>query len=305
MQLRGVRPARFARDLYREIRDDNLSNGAAALAFHLMLSVFPAAIFLLTLLPYLPIPNLEQAIMDLLREVLPGQAATMFEGTVRAVTTVRHSGLLSIGVLLTVWSASNGMYALMQQLNVTYDVKETRPFWKARATALGLTLMFYLLIVTALGLVVFGGMVQAWLGDRMGWSHVLLLTFAGLRWVIIGLFLLLGFALTYYLGPNAKQRFRFISPGAVFAIAGLVLTSVGLRVYVAHFARLDATYGSIGAVILFLVWLFVVGWVVLLGAEINALLESYAGERNEPPGARAEGEAQSGRPSHALHAQPT
>ncbi len=267
---------KFTQELVREIKDDNVSNGAAALAYYLMLSIFPGAIFLLSLLPFLPIPNLEQSIMGLLRQVLPGEAASLFTNTVNAVVSQRQGGLLSFGAIATLWAAARGQYAIMQQLNITYDVKEGRPFWKTRGIALLLTVLFGALIIGAFTLVVLGGVIQNWLTSVLGGGGAMLFLFGALRWVIVCLFLLLGFALTYYLGPDVQQRFRFISPGSVFGGVALVAASLVFRFYVSHFGHYTATYGSLGAVIILMLWLYMAGWVILLGSEINALVEHYS-----------------------------
>lgn len=280
---------RFLKDLYNEVNDDNIFNGAAALAYYLMLAIFPAAIFLLTLLPYLPIPNLSDAVMDLLRQSLPGEAANLFTEVVQAVTTERRTGLLSFGILLTLWSASSGLYATMQQLNITYDVKEGRPFWKARGTAILLLALFVVLIVGAFALIVGGGFIQDWIASYSGRSQALLLLFATFRWVVITLLLLFGLAVIYYFGPDVEQRFRFITPGSVVGVALLILTSLAFRSYVSGFGDYDATYGSLGAVIVLLLWLYLAGLAILTGSEINALFEHYRpegkskGEKKEPP----------------------
>src|SRR5262245_43550641 len=137
----------FARDLRAKIKKDRVTNGAASLAFYWMLALFPAGIFVLTLLPYLPIENLEQAIMGLLRDARPGEAAGLFETTVRNVVSNRKAGLLSFGFVLAIWSASAGVYAIMQELNNVHDTEETRPFWKARGVALLLTLASIVLVL--------------------------------------------------------------------------------------------------------------------------------------------------------------
>lgn len=274
----GVSWRRFGKDLKQEITDDNVSNGAAALAYYLLLAIFPAAIFLLSLIAYLPIPNLQQAIMDALRQALPGQSADMFTGVVAQVVGQRRGGLLSIGLVLTFWAASNGLYAVMQQLNITYDVKEGRPFWKARGTALLLTLAFFVLVVGAFALVVFGGVIQEWLGSMIGMSQPLLIAFAVFRWVVIALALLLAFALVYYFGPDVEQKFIFISPGSVLGVVVLAFASLAFRFYVSRFSDYSATYGSLGAVIILMLWLYIAGWVILLGSEINALVEHYRPE---------------------------
>src|SRR5687767_4574823 len=133
---------------------DNVSNGAAALAFYLTLAIFPALIFLLSLLPYLPIANLDRAIMDSLHRGLPDEAANVLEETVRRLVNERKGGLLSVGFIGTIWAASSGMYAIMQQLNITYEVKEERPFVRARTIALLLTFLFGVLVIGGFALVV-------------------------------------------------------------------------------------------------------------------------------------------------------
>ncbi|MRG90964.1 YihY family inner membrane protein [Polyangium spumosum] len=284
----GVGYKRFFKDLYNEIREDQVSTGAAALAYFLMLSIFPAAIFLLSLLPYLPIPGLEPAIMDLLREAMPTQAAELFTSTVDRVLSERRGGLLSVGFLGALWAASNGLNAVIGQLNVTYDVKETRPFWKTRGMSVLLVLLFGALVVTAFGLIVFGGILQREVAAIIGWSGALLKLFSAFRWTVILGFLLMAFAVVYYFGPNVRQSFRFISPGAVLGVGVLILAALGFRFYVENFGSYEATYGSLGAVIVLLLWLYVAGLVILLGSEVNSLLEHYAqggkrkGERELP-----------------------
>jgi membrane protein len=292
---------RFGKDLRSEIKDDNVSNGAAALAYYLMLSIFPAMILMLSVLPYLPIANLDQAIMDALRQALPGEAANMFTDVVQNVTTQRSGGLLSFGILATLWAASSGMYAVMQQLNITYDVKEERPFWKGRAVALMLTLMFGVLVIGAFALIVLGGVIQGWLASMLGGSGLLTFVFAAFRWVVIFALLLLGFAVIYDFGPNVDQSFRFVSPGSLIGTALLILASLGFRLYVENFGQYSATYGSLGAVIVLMLWLYITGLVLLLGSEINALVEHYRPE-GKRKGEKREGARRrplAGRPQEA------
>ncbi len=294
----GVSWRQFARDLKKEISEDNVSNGAAALAYYLMLAVFPAAIFGLSLIAYLPIPNLDQAIMDMLRQALPPESAQMFTGVVQDTVRQRRGGLLSFGVVLTLWAASNGLYAVMQQLNITYDVREGRPFWKARGTALLLTLAFAVLIIGAFGLIVFGGVIQRLLSSALGASALLLVAFAAFRWLIIAAALLLAFSLAYYFGPDVEQRFAFITPGSALGVVLLAVGSLAFRFYVSRFGNYSATYGSIGAVIILLLWLYLAGWVILLGSEINALTEHYR------PGVKRKGEKREPRVPEAEEAPP-
>lgn len=266
---------RFLRDLHREIRDDHVFNGAAALGFYLTLAIFPALILTMTVIPYLPIERVDEAIMDLLGQALPQAAAELVARVVAEVTAKERGGLLSFSLVATVWAASTGMYAIMQQMNITYDVEEARSFVRGRATAFALSIAFGVLVIGALTLVVLGGIIQDWIGHRFGFSTVLLAFFAGLRWVIIVLALLLGFALIYRFAPNRTQKFVLLTPGSVFGSVLLIAASVGFAFYTRHFGDYDATYGSIGAIIVLMLWLYIAGLVILVGSEINALLEDY------------------------------
>ena len=272
----------FFKRLWREIQDDRVFTGAAALAYFLMLAIFPAAIFVLSLLPYLSIPHMQQAIMDLLGQVLPPRASTLFESTVRHLVSDKQGGLLTFGLLFTMWSASAGMYAIMQQLNVAYDVRERRPFWRVQATATLLMLLFVLLIIGSMSLAIFGGVVQSWVASRIGWSGPLLFFFATLRWVIIAISLLLGLAMIYHFGPDLNQKFRFISAGNLVAAALIALVSIGFRFYVILFGtNYSATYGSLGAMIILMLWLYLTGFAVLAGGEINMILREEKLKRSK------------------------
>lgn len=289
--LGGMPVTQFMKELWREINDDDIFNGAAALGFYLTLAIFPAMIFTMAVLPYLPVPHVDEAIMDLLRQAMPANAAQMFSDVVEQVTNEKQAGLLSLGALGTLWATSSGMYAIMQELNITYDVKEGRGFLKARLTAIGLSVLYVVLMVGGFSLIVLGGTIQDWLGTRLGFSDALLWAFAALRWFIILAGLLLAFALIYYLAPDVKQKFKFITPGALLGVALLVAASLGFAFYAQNFGNYDATYGSIGAVIVLMLWLYIAGLVILLGSEINALVEHHARD-GKLKGEKVEGQAE-------------
>jgi membrane protein len=254
---------RLARDFRREIRDDHIGQGAAALAFYWMLALFPAAIFLLTLLAYLPLPHLERALLHFTRSTLPDDAGALLAGFVDSVLSHRRGGLLSFGAVLTIWSASSGIHALMHQLNVAWDVAEKRPFWKRRAVALLIAMCFVLLVIAAFGLIVFGRSL-----------HLRLL-----RWVVVCGALLVGIAVIYHFGPSVPRRFRLVTPGSLLALAMLIVASVGFQLFVSRVASFNLTYGSLGAGITLMLWLYLAGWAILLGAELDATLASYAPRR--------------------------
>lgn len=292
----GVSPKQFALDLYREISEDNVFNGAAALGYYLTLAIFPAFILLMTIIPYLPVENVDQAIMDVVGKALPADASSMVQRVVTEVTGDRRGGLLSFGVLATLWAASTGMYAIMRQLNFTYDVEEARSFIRARLTAILLSLLFGVLVIGAFSLVVLGDVIEGWARADLGAGGAILALFAVFRWLVIVLALLLGFAIIYKFGPNVEQELRFITPGSVLGVILLVAASLGFALYVGNFADYNKTYGSIGAVIILMLWLYIAGLVILIGSEINALIEHYS-PKGKQKGERREGN-HAGAPLH-------
>jgi membrane protein len=262
----------FARELWREIEEDNVLDGAAVLAFFFVLAVFPAAIFALSVLPSLSIPHLQQALLELLHQILPAQSANLFEVTARYVNSEGKEGLLTFGLIFMLWSASTGVYAVMEQLNVVCDVKDRRPLWKSRGTAILLMLFFVGLAIGALWLVIIGGVVQSWVASKIGWSQPLLDFFATLRWIILATALLLALAVAYRYGPDAKVKFRFISPGNVVAVILIALAAIGFRFYVSEFGNYNATYGNLAAMIILMLWMYMAGIALLVGCEIDTML---------------------------------
>lgn len=259
--------------MWREVQDDHVFNGAAALAYFFLLAIFPAAILLISILPSLPIPHLQQAVLDLLHQVLPEQSANLLEETVRQAASERANGLLTFGLALTFWSASTGVYAIMEQLNVVCDVKERRPFWKARGTAVVLMVLFVVLTIGSLSLVILGGAVQSWVASIIGWSGALLIFFATLRWIIIAAALLLALAAIYRFGPDENLKFRIVSPGNLVAAALIALASIGFRFYVSKLANYSVTYGNLAALIILMLWMYLTSIAVLVGCEINEILQ--------------------------------
>lgn len=259
----------FASSLWSGIQDHHVLDGAAVLAFFFLLAVFPAAIFVFSLTPSLSIPHLQQAMLDLLSQALPEQSANFFRGTFRHVEGGK--GLLTLEVILTLWSGSAGVYALMEQLSIIRGGREGRPFWQARGIAILLLLFFAALAIGSLSLVIFGGAIQSWLASFIGWSRPLRIFFATLRWIILAAALLLALAVAYRFGPDAKSRFRFISPGNVIAAILIALASIGFRFYVSKFGNYSATYGSFAAIIILMLWMYMAGIAVLVGCETDMI----------------------------------
>lgn len=267
---------RILRDLWSRIIENRSLDGAAVMAFYSMLSIFPAAILFLTLLPYLPIANLDQMIVEALHRVMPVNAAEMLTSTVTRVVSQRHEGLLSFGLLATVWAASSGLQAMMQQLHSTFDAKETRPYWKRRLIAVGLVFGVGILVIGAFALVIAGDLIYQRVLGHYGEQGFFLWVFHISRWLTIFTLFPAALSMLYHFGPNVRQRYRLITPGSLLAAVLFVVASLLFRAYVAHFGSYEATYGSLGAAIVLLLWLYVGGFVILIGSEVNALLEGYA-----------------------------
>lgn len=265
----------FVKDLSKEIAEDNLSDGAAAIAFYLVMAIIPTAISLLAFLPYLPILNLKETILAFLRQLLGASASEPITGFVDKMISQPRGELLYLAALFAVWSASSGMSVIMHQLNTTCDVKESRSFWKAKGIALLLTFIYILLVIGAFFLIVLGEVIQDRLASLAGRSEALLVFFIFFRWVVIFALFLLALAGIYYFAPDTKQKFRVVSPGSIVGMLILVGISILFRLYVINFANYNAIYGSIGTVVVIMTWLYFTGWVILLGSEVNALTEHY------------------------------
>jgi membrane protein len=269
----------FWKDLYNEIDQDQVFNSGASLSYYFLLAIFPAMIFIMTLLPYLPIENLTGELLNFISQILPESAAKALESTVIEITTTKKQGLLSFGILLTIWSASSGLYAIMQSLNTTYDVRETRAFWKVRGLSIALTLVLGVAIMGSFALIVSGGLFQHWLDQTYVLNSAVPILFQIFRWLVIFVLLTSGFAALYYYGTNVEQEFKFITPGALISVVGLIGVSSLFRIYVSKFSDYSASYGSLGAVVVLMLWFYFAGSLILIGSEINALLENAPTKR--------------------------
>jgi membrane protein len=289
-KLGGLTVAELARRVWREIQDDEVFDRGAALAYYFLFALFPALLFLTALLGLLPIPNLMDRLMEYVSRALPPDAVSIIQKTLREIIRGARGGLLSLGILGALWAASNGMVSIISALNAVYGVKETRPFWKAKALAIGLTLLFSVFILTALILMVFGPKIGESVASWVGLGALFTLVWNVVSVPIVILLVGVGVALVYYLAPAVEQKFRWVTPGSTLAVVLWLAMSAGLRWYVTHFANYNATYGSLGGAILLMLWLYLSGVTLLMGAEVNAEIEHAAAARGAAD-AKAEGEA--------------
>jgi len=269
----------LARRVWNEIQDDEVLDRAAALAYYFVFALFPTLLFLTALLGLFPLPGLMDSLFGYVDRALPGDAASVLRRTFAEIQRNAHGGLLSAGALAALWASSSGMDSMIAALNHAYDVTDRRPWWKRRLIALLLTVGFGVFILLSLILLVFGGHIGSLVATHFGLG-----AYFTTAWNVISVLLvvgcvLCGLALVYYLAPDAKQHWWWVTPGSVVALTLWLALSFGLRIYVSNFANYSATYGSIGGVILLILWLYLSGVVLLLGAEINAEIEHEAALR--------------------------
>lgn len=223
-----------------------------------------------------------ERILALLAQVLPREALSLVQDNVHQLVTEQHGGLLSFGILLALRTASSAVTAIAHALNRAYDVEKGRPFWKVRGTALSLTIGLSLFMIISLLLLMCGPQLGGWLADRVGFGAAFEVLWNILRWPVILLLSIVAVALVYYLAPDVEQDWQWITPGSVFAVVGWLLASLGFSFYVNNFGAYNKTYGSIGAVIVLLTWLYITSLCLLVGGEINTEIEHAAPEGKEP-----------------------
>ncbi len=259
----------------REFREDNVTDWAAALTYYGVLSIFPALLVLASVLGVIG-ESATQPLLDNLGKVAPGPAKEIFTGAIEGISRNRGSAgfLLAVGLLSALWSASGYIGAFIRASNSIYEVEEGRPFWKLRPLQIGITLvMVVLLSVSAVAVVVTGPLAEE-VGGVIGLGDAAVTAWDIAKWPVLVLLVSFMFSILYWAGPNVRQRaFRWLTPGGVFAVVLWIVASAAFAFYVANFGSYDKTYGTLGGVIVFLIWLWISNIAVLLGAELNAELE--------------------------------
>jgi len=261
--------------------DDDMATYAAALSFHLLLALFPFVIFMLTLLGALGLSEFFDRLLSQAQTALPPDAFQLLAQVVGEIRGQPREGLLSASVILAVWAASAGMRSVMNALNVAYDVEETRPAWQRYPLSILYTIGLAAVVIASAAFRLIGPRAAAGLASQLGLTATITMVWSWLRWPLVILLLLLLVALIYYLGPNIEQPFRYVTPGSVSAVLVWILASLGFSAYVENFGNYGATYGSLGGMVVLLLYFFVSSAVLLLGAEINATIHPAHGPRSE------------------------
>ncbi|MBI3637509.1 MAG: YihY/virulence factor BrkB family protein [Candidatus Rokubacteria bacterium] len=269
-RLGGLPLRELAAHVRREIVADAAMDRAAAFSYYVLFALFPTLLFLTTLLGIVAMPSLMDALLVYSAGVLPGDVASLVRRTLAEVVSGAHGSLLSVGAFVALWAASSGMMAIMTSLNVTYDVVDARPWWRRRLTALGLTFAFGIFTLAGLLLLVLGPRMGEAVAGFFGLGRAFAIVWHIAHWPAVIVLLLTGITLVYYLAPAIDGRWRWATPGSVFALVAWLGMSFGLRLYVTHGGDYNAAYGSIGGVILLMLWLYLSGLTLLVGAEIDA-----------------------------------
>jgi membrane protein len=259
----------------REFKDDNLTDWAAALTYYGVLAIFPALIVLTSILGLVG-ESATKPLLDELGNFAPGPAKDIITNAIKNLQGDQGAAgvLFVVGLLAALWSASGYVAAFMRASNAIYDMDEGRPVWKTLPVRLGLTIvLLLLLVITTLAVVLTGGIAEK-VGDLVGLGSTAVTVWNIAKWPVLVLVVSFMFALLYWAAPNVKQPgFRWVSPGGILAVIGWLIASAAFAFYVSNFSSYNKTYGALGGVIVFLVWLWISNIVILLGAEFNAELE--------------------------------
>ncbi|SIT93143.1 YihY/virulence factor BrkB family protein [Edaphobacillus lindanitolerans] len=261
----------FFKELLTRIKMVDVTGLGSQLAYFFLLSMFPLLIFLLTLLPYL---NIDQsAIFSFLKEYAPANVYSIIDSTVGEILDTRRGGLLSFGIIGTIWSASSGMNRLSKALNQSYFAKEKRSYFVTRGLSVVFTLALVAVVAVALALPVFGQQIGQTLFSYFGLEQGFLTLWNSIRWVIPPVLIFTVFTLIYWLVPDAKVRFKDAVPGGIFSTVGWILTSLGFSFYVGNFGNYSNTYGSIGGIIVLMIWMYLSAMILIVGGQINAVMQ--------------------------------
>jgi membrane protein len=283
--LGGLSWRQLATRVWHEIQEDKVFGRAAELSYYFLLALFPFLIFLTSVIGILlgSGTGTRHTLFEYIARIMPPSAFQLIDSTMLEISKASGGGKLSFGILAALWAASNGLGAITDSLNTAYDLNETRPWWKQRLTAIGLTIALSVLIIGALVLVVAGGRIAEWLAAAYGFGPVFPLAWKIIQWPTVLAAMILAFASIYYFAPDfRKQSWKWLTPGSAIGVALWLLVSIGFRAYLHFFNSYSATYGSLGAVIILMLWLYFTGAAVLVGGEINSEIENAAAEQGEP-----------------------
>ncbi|MBC1376756.1 YihY/virulence factor BrkB family protein [Listeria sp. FSL L7-0091] len=249
---------------------NDVSGNAAQLAYYMLFSIFPMLLIAATLLAYLHIDK--DSVFNMIKEFAPDQIMSFLEENLNTLLTQKNGGLLSIGIIATLWSASNGMNAVMKSLNKAYGVTNKRNYVVQRLLSMFFTLAMLATVGATLLLLVFGQQIGMFLINHLNFSEDFLSFWNNLRWTVTLVVIFVVFTFLYWVAPNRRSTLISVLPGALFSTIGWTVASVGFAYYVNNFGNYSATYGSIGVIIILMLWFYLTGIILMIGGELNATL---------------------------------
>jgi membrane protein len=273
---------------YNDANQDNALGLAAELSYYFLLSLVPTIVCLVALASFLP-PQTIQEMIESLRRFAPGEVTTIVRDQLTALANRSNQGIFTFGLLFALWSSSAAMVSLSSALNRAYDIEEARPWWKVRLTAIFLTIGVAVFVVLAFGLVIVGPTLADQLAQRMGLGAAFTTSWKILQWPFAFALVTVGLGLIYYFGPDAEQDWEWVTPGAVFGTALWLLASLAFKIYVTRFGTYNETYGSLGGVIVTMLWFYLSALAIVIGAEMNAEIE-HASPHGKEPGEKVPGQ---------------
>lgn len=282
-KLGGLTLWELSRCVVHDAIEDDLIGRASGLAFDFLLALFPFLVFLLAMFGLFASQSIQLRtdLLSYFAAFLPPLAFLLLKNTTEELAKTASEGKLTLGILLALWFASGGVASMISTLNVAYRTREARSWFKVRAITLALTLVISILIFSALCLVLVGEILIDWIGNELHLASALVLIWKALQWPLAAIFVTFSYALIYSCGPNAQnRRWYWITPGSVFGSLLWLAASAGFRVYLRYFNTYTAIYGSLGALVILVVWLYVSGLAFLIGGEINANIERAAAEHS-------------------------
>jgi membrane protein len=272
----------------KETSADNVLGLAAQLAYYFLLALVPAIVFIVALTSFFPAELIDR-MMASLASVAPRDILGIIQEQIDTLRGGEHGGVLTFGLLVALWSSSAAVVSITDALNKAYDIEEGRPWWKVRLVAIGLTIGLALFILTAFTLIMFGPSIADSLASRIGLGEAFALTWKIIQWPVVFALIVVALAILNYAAPDAEQDWTWVTPGAVLAALLWVVASLGFKFYVANFADYNATYGSLGGVIVLMLWFYITGVAILVGAEMNAEIE-HASPHGKDPGEKVPGQ---------------
>lgn len=263
-----------ARFFWKGLMEGAITTRASSLAFNFFLAFFPSIIVFFTLIPYIPIQGLQETLMDLLSVVLPPSTNEITFSTLDDIINHPRGGLLSIGFVLALYFSTNGISSLIEAFNSSYHIRETRPLIQQRLLSLGLTLLLSLMLIIAISSIIFGKLAVDYLTE-----YKLISDYAGKlilygKWFTMLVMLFFGISILFYLGPAIKSKWRLFTPGSIFATIFIITTSIGFNYYINHFSQYNKIYGSIGTLMIILIWMYFNSIILLTGFELNASISN-------------------------------